>query len=77
LFLYYCFDASNVGVSFFISEIHESEVNAEASDSKSVVEMFAIPPLAHYPGRAKSASAAGSLSTSSHQTKGTPNAPRR
>ncbi len=43
LFLYYCFDASTVGVSFFISEIQKSEVITETSDSKSVMEMFAVP----------------------------------
>jgi hypothetical protein len=64
LFLYYCFDASNDGVSFFIGEIHKSEVIAKTSDSKSVVEMFAIPPLVHPPRRATSTSTAGSSSTS-------------
>ncbi len=75
LFLYYCFDASCVGVSFFISEIHESKVIAETSDSKSVVAMFAIPPLACPPGRSLSTSNAGQSCLSS--TKGASNAPSR
>jgi hypothetical protein len=78
---------SHVCLSFFVSLINRREVIADAdlsspSDSKLVVEMFSIPPLAQQPQQQCQERSSLSLSNSTNRTrlpstKGISNAPRR
>ncbi len=73
LILYYCFDASNISVSFSISEIHESEVIAKFLTASQLWKCL-LPPLACHSQRETSTSAASSSSTSATGSSSTSNA---